>query len=176
MIKGQGIRFYEINSKYVEYLSKFEPHIYINKKNGNGRVRKYIGVVLNVNGLEYFAPLSSLKKKHQFIEEGLDIIKIKKYAVINLNNMFPVPESVCKPIDFSNEKNPKYKDLMQAEYRFIKKIEDKIKKNASLLYKHKFENGNSTPLSKRCNDFALLEIKCREYKNNKRKRKRRKTK
>jgi len=62
------------------------------------------------------------------------------------------------------EKNTKYRDLLRAEYRYIKMIEEKIRKNARLLYSHKIKHGTDTPLAKRCNDFILLEQKCREYK------------
>lgn len=51
-----------------------------------------------------------------------------------------------------------------AEYRIIKKLQDKIRKNAAELYKHKKEHGTATALAKRCNDFLILEAKCRAYK------------
>ncbi len=164
MAKKEDIRFYEINPKYIDYLLPYAPHMYANKQPGQNNERKYIGVVLRINDMDYFAPLSSAKKKHKYIEEGLDFIKVKNYAVINLNNMFPVPTSVCTPVDFSKERNTKYRDLLRAEYRFIKMIEEKIWKNARLLYNHKIKNGTDTPLAKRCNDFLLLEQKCKEYK------------
>ncbi len=41
--------------------------------------------------MKYFAPLSSYKDKHKKMLETVDFIKIKDYAVINLNNMIPVP-------------------------------------------------------------------------------------
>lgn len=64
-----------------------------NKKPNQQNERKYIGIVLEVHNQKYFAPLSSFKTKHNLISEGLDLIKIKHLAVINLNNMFPVPPS-----------------------------------------------------------------------------------
>ena len=164
MDKKDEIRFYEIEPKCIDYLLPFAPHLYGNKQPGQNNERKYIGVVLHINDLDYFAPLSSAKKKHKYIEEGLDFIRVKNYAVINLNNMIPVPMSVCKQVDFSKEKNPKYRDLLRAEYRYIKMIRERIWKNARLLYNHKIKNADSTPLAKRCNDFVLLEEKCREYK------------
>ena len=164
MAKKDDIRFYEIDPKYIDYLLPYAPHLFANRKANQNNERKYIGVVLHINDLDYFAPLSSAKKKHTYIEEGLDFIKIKQYAVINLNNMFPVPASVCHMVDFSKERNPKYKDLLQAEYRYIKMIQEKIRKNARLLYNHKLKNGTDTPLAKRCNDFQLLEEKCKQYK------------
>lgn len=58
--------------------------------------RKYIGIVLEINGLSYFAPLSSFKQKHKKMKEGVDFIKIRDYAVININNMIPVPKALCR--------------------------------------------------------------------------------
>ena len=128
MATREDIRFYEIDPKYIDYLMPYAPHLYANKQPGQNNERKYIGVVLHVNNMNYFAPLSSAKKKHKYIEEGLDFIKVKNYAVINLNNMFPVSEAVCTPVDFSKELNTKYRDLLRAEYRFIKMIEENAKK------------------------------------------------
>ena len=98
------------------------------------------------------------------MNEGLDFIKIKDYAVINLNNMFPVPVNEYRYVDFSREKNPKYKSLLLAEYRYIKSIQDRIRKNAQTLYNHKLKHGNDTLLAKRCNDFTSLEAACKKWK------------
>lgn len=86
-----NIKLYEISSAYIKYLVPHAPHLSQNKQAGQHNERKYIGIVLTVNGMDYFAPLSSFKEKHHRMQEGLDFIKIKHYAVINLNNMFPVP-------------------------------------------------------------------------------------
>lgn len=102
-----SIKFYEISPAYVNYLVPHAPHLFQNKKVGQQNERKYIGVVLTVNGMDYFAPLSSFKEKHRRMQEGLDFIKIKKYAVINLNNMFPVPAGQYSYVDISKERNPK---------------------------------------------------------------------
>lgn len=158
-----NIKIFEINTAYIDYLAPYAPHLFRNRQKGQANERKYIGVVLQINGLNYFAPLSSFKQKHIKMREGLDFLKIKNYAVINLNNMFPVPMSECRYVNFSDVKDPSYKSLLLSEYRFIKSIQDKIKKNAAALYKHKQINGDKTPLAKRCNDFALLETMCKKY-------------
>ena len=163
MSNSDGIKFYEISSEYIEYLRPYAIRLYTNFKKGDKNKRKYIGIVLHINGLDYFAPLSSSKKKHKYIQEGLDFIKIKHYAVINLNNMFPVPMNECTPVVFSDEKNITYRYIMLGEYRYIKMIREKIWKNARLLYNYKLKFGSTTPLAKRCNDFRLLEEKCKEY-------------
>ena len=54
-----NIKLYEIDSNYVAYISQFSQHLFHNKQPGQQNERKYIGVVLTVNGLDYFAPLSS---------------------------------------------------------------------------------------------------------------------
>ena len=83
------LRIYEIQPAYIDYLSEFAPHLFHNKKAGQNNERKYIGIVLQINGHNYFAPLSSFKEKHKKMKDSLDFIKIKTFAVINLNNMFP---------------------------------------------------------------------------------------
>jgi len=45
---------------------------------------------LEINGFYYFAPLSSFKFKRKKMKKSVDFIKIKDYAVININNMIPV--------------------------------------------------------------------------------------
>ena len=159
-----NIKLYEIDSAYIDYLSGYAQHLFHNKQAGQINERKYIGVILTVNGMEYFAPLSSYKEKHARMQEALDFIKVKNYAVININNMFPVPKGLAVYVDISKERNPKYKSLLLAEYRAIKAMQEKIRKNAQLVYNHKVEHGDSTSLAKRCNDFLLLEKACRDYK------------
>lgn len=139
----------------------------IYSKKGQTNNRKYIGVVLQVNDTNYFAPLSSFKPKHTAMKDGLDFIKIKNYAVINLNNMFPVPDGEYTYVDIGAIKDPSYRSLLLAEYRFIKSIQEKICKNAAILYMHKITNGEETRLSKRCNDFLLLESVCKNYRHKK---------
>ena len=94
-------------------------------KKGQQNERKYIGVVFQVNGVNYFAPLSSFKEKHKKMRDSIDFIKIKNYTVINLNNMFPVLEEKYTYVDISKERNAKYKSLLLAEYRYIKSIHEK---------------------------------------------------
>lgn len=158
-----SLKFYQIENKYIDYLLPHAPHLFRNKKPGQHNERKYIGIILQVNGLDYFAPLSSFKPKHKTMPEMIDFMKIKDYAVINLNNMFPVPKAECSYVDISKEKDLHYRALLTSEYRYIKSIQEKIRKNALNIYKHKLDKGNSTGLAKRCNDFLLLEKLCKEY-------------
>lgn len=114
--------------------------------------------------MNYFAPLSSFKAKHEKMKNGLDFIKIGDYAVINLNNMFPVPNSEYTYVDILTVKDSQYRKLLMSEYRIIRKLQNKIMKNAAEVYKHKIKKGNTTALAKRCNDFSLLEDKSKSFK------------
>ena len=86
--------FYEIDNKYIDFLSGFSEHLFHNAKPSQTYSRKYVGILFEINGFMYFAPLSSFKQKHKRLSETIDFIKIGDMAVINLNNMFPVPEGL----------------------------------------------------------------------------------
>ena len=96
------------------------------------------------------------------MRESLDFVKVKNYAVINLNNMFPVPEGQYEYVDIAREEDDKYRDLLRAEYRYIKKMEDKIRRSASILYRKKVE-GKKCAVAERCIDFRRMEEMCRLY-------------
>ena len=156
-----SIRIYEIKSEYIKYLSNYQKHIFTQADGKD--TRKYIGIIFEVKGVKYFAPLSSFKEKHKKMKESVDFIKIKDYAVINLNNMIPVPDSQIVDIDINKEKEPSYRYLLQAESREISRQKNRIRKNAEIVYSHKKHNDNSTALAKRTNNFELLEKLCKEY-------------
>ena len=97
------IQLYEVDPRYIQYLSYYEPRLFHNKQPEQIHTRKYTGVVLHIHGLDYFAPLSSYKNKHRKMKDNVDLIKVKEYAVINLNNMFPVPASAYHYVDIQKE-------------------------------------------------------------------------
>lgn len=157
-VKLLKIKLYNINDDYIESISKIDSKIAFAKIDSRSQSRKYIGIILEINGLKYFANLSSYKPyKHDNMTEKVDFVKIGKYAVVNLNNMLPVPEGEYFYVDFNNIKDKNYVNLLRNEYRIILKKSEKIIRNANIVYKHKIENGNDTPLARRCCDFLRLE-------------------
>ncbi len=157
-----SIRLYTIGNSYIEYISQSQEHIFHNPKAGK-HSRKYIDILLTVNTKNYFASLSSFKEKHKHLQETTDFIKLKEYAVINLNNMFPASQEVCHPFDISKIGSSTYKDLLQAEYRVIRMRQKEILRNAKAVYDIKTRTGTESKLAKRCNDFLVLEKLCDEY-------------
>ena len=71
--KLKGLKLYEINPLYIKYLAQYQKHIFWS--DGNKATRKYIGIVLQIDGMNYFAPLSSFKPKHTKMKESVDFIK-----------------------------------------------------------------------------------------------------
>lgn len=90
MSRLKKLKLYKISENYIEFLRKTDP---VNVKYNKNQRRSYIGIVLELNQILYFAPLSSPKPKHLKMKTSLDFIKIEngKLGAINLNNMIPAP-------------------------------------------------------------------------------------
>ena len=162
-MKQERLNLYQIDMKYIRNLHNIDDRVSSVSPQIGKQHRIYVGTVVVCNEHKYLIPLSHPVEKHKKMKNNMDFLKVGNYAVINLNNMFPVPKSQCIYVDISKEPNPSYKALLSAEYRIITSLSDKILKNAKSLYEYKIKNGNSTPLAKRCNDFTLLEEKCKKY-------------
>ena len=72
--------------------------------------------------MNYFTPLSSYKPKHDKMKNCLDFLKIGNYAVININNMFPVPEGEYQYVHIPEIKNTQYQKLLNGRISTHKKI------------------------------------------------------
>lgn len=51
------LKFYNIDDQYIEYLYQFDKKVPFNKNSK----RPYIGIILEINGITYFAPMFSPK-------------------------------------------------------------------------------------------------------------------
>lgn len=111
------MRFYHITDDYIKFLRQYDNSVEENKQNS----RPYIGVVLQIEDIKYYVPLTSPKAKHRQMKNGKDFRKIKggEYGAINFNNMIPVPDSALIGIDFAKELDMKYRILLQNQYEAI---------------------------------------------------------
>lgn len=48
-------QFYHINEHYISYLHSIDTRVQYNK----GQRRPYVGIVLSINGIDYYVPLES---------------------------------------------------------------------------------------------------------------------
>lgn len=150
------LKFFDVDTKYTDYLRQFEPKIpYINYGNNN----KFVcGIVLSISEYNYFAPISSNKKQNK---TSLLIKDRSNNALssIRFSFMFPAPSSVLTIKDFKQIKNSdsKYADLLLKEYQYCRDNEPLI-----LMMAEKVHNIGCNPnhvLSQYCCSFKLLEEK-----------------
>lgn len=174
------MKIYSISDKYITYLREKNPNVYTNKIGSRTHTRKYIGVVISIGDFKYYIPMSSPKETDYQIAGDAKVIKksivpiirivVKNSAgvkelkgTLRISHMIPVPESELELYDLDNEHDIAYKELVQNEIIFIRKNQDKIKNNASVLYKQKKENDMSAGYVKSALPYMELEKYCLEY-------------
>ncbi len=161
------LKLVKIDYNYCDYLRTFDARVIYNA--GQKELRPFIGVLFNINDLEYFAPLSSPKSKHSKIKNTLDIFRIDggKMGVINYNNMIPVIKTNYEVFDLNKKaeslEEEKRLVLMRKQMRFITANQKEILSNSFLLYKLYKQNNLPERVKSRCCNFPLLEEKCIEY-------------
>ena len=96
-IRRYMLKFYDINENYVRYLQTIDdqvPNIHYSTNN------KFVcGVVLNINGVDYYAPISHTTKKYQtsllIYNESIPISSIR------FSFMIPAYDEVLTELKFS---------------------------------------------------------------------------
>ena len=116
------IKIVKIDSKYCDYLRKFDNKVTYNA--GTKDLRPFIGILFTINKCEYFAPLSSPKEKHLKLKNTIDLLKIDdgKYGVVNFNNMIPVTNKNYVEFDLNKKAINKEKfriELMKNQLRWL---------------------------------------------------------
>lgn len=160
------MRFYHIKDDFITFLRQFDQKVPDNKNES----RPYVGVVLEIETIKYYAPFTSPKLKHKKMKNGKDFRKINNgiYGAINFNNMIPVLASALIEIDIANITDVKYRRLLQNQYNYIKADESAILRTAENLRKMIFENENDLSehdkiIKQRCCNLPLPEKKYCEY-------------
>lgn len=168
-----------IDKEYIKYLSQFDFRVgYVEY---GDHLKLHIGILLTIEGFHYYVPISSAKAKHFKMSNSLDFHKLQEessgyiYAVVNLNNMIPVPTTCVTQLKYdqienyrlfnSEKEKTDYIYLLQKEKALIDKAENTLQTKASKLYQKCISNPNSL-LTSRCCNFKLLEEKCSLYTNN----------
>ena len=155
------LKFYNIDDKYIEYLYQFDKKVPFNKNSK----RPYIGIILEINEITYFAPMFSPKQQHNKYKANATHIRIgKDLGMIKLNNMIPVNKENLKYINFNDIQDKKYKNLLIQQNNFIQLNTDEIRQTAEKLYKFVTIDKKDFFI-KLCCDFKLLEEKCKNYNN-----------
>lgn len=155
------IRLINVDSKYIRYLYNFDNHVMYNK----GQKRPYIGILFEVKGCKYYAPLTSPKEKFTTMKNDVDFMRIGggKYGAINFNNMIPVVDSAINIIDVKSIEDFKYKLILINQIKFFDDKELDILNKATKLYKAYKTNVLRPTVKNRCCNFMFLEKKAKFY-------------
>ena len=131
--------FYQVDPAYSNFLRQSDPCI--PHTSGQKAARPFVGIVLTINGLNYYAPLSSPKPKHINMKNQVDFLKINKgyWGVIN------------------------YKNLLSNQLSWCNANRQIILTHATKLYELITQGKRHPGLANRCCNFPVDEMQCKMY-------------
>lgn len=159
------MKFYTVSDTYITHLKAIDDRVPDNYK----ATRPYVGVVMEINGHQYLAPLTSYKPKQDRLNASTpSLFKLhekgdeqNKLGMIQINNMLPVTEAELTLLNMDAQPE-KYKRMLNLQLAFIKANQEKIKEKAEKFYelvvvrKHTFFSAISC-------DFMALEAGCAAF-------------
>jgi len=154
--------FYEASADYISYLLRFDSKVPRVDYSATSKHDRFLcGIVLYVNGQDYFAPISSFatQQRTNLIiknEEG------KTLSSIRFSFMIPVPPGAITVKRIKDEPSPTYRRLLDWELQFCRKNAKAIYRLAKFVYNTVAENKDPI-MVKNCCDFKKLEAACAEY-------------
>ncbi|WP_052335672.1 type III toxin-antitoxin system ToxN/AbiQ family toxin [Faecalispora jeddahensis] len=151
-------KFYEVDKEYVKFLQKYEGKIPNISYDTNDKF--VCGVLFVINGMKYFAPISSFTKQ-QKTNVLIKSASGKIISSVRLSFMFPIPDQLVRVKDFSKEEY-RYRRLLMEELDFCNKNSHKIVKKALYIYQT-VKDGSDALLKKNCCDFDRLESVYTQY-------------
>lgn len=158
--------FFLVDAAYVLHLKQCENAArgfsrVPNVEYGQGRKPKFLcGVVLRVNGFDYFVPVSSYKLK----QPDNFVIKVNSKIVSSLrfNYMIPCPTNVLSVRKIKTEPDAKYRWLLSRELDYCRLQQDRIRNLAERTYLRVTKRLDPNLVKNSC-DFRLLEQACLLY-------------
>jgi len=160
-----SLKFFTVDDDYIQHLKKTDTNVPDNYSSQ----KPFIGVLFNVNGLDYIAPLTSPKAKHSKIKNSSQT-SFKVYednsnkvllCIIQLNNMIPVKKSCISQFDVTSL-GLKYQFLLLKEINYIRTHQEKLMNKANKLYQLITVKKIPALMSFSC-DFLALETACNDF-------------
>ena len=154
------LSFYYVDEAYADYLRQIDNHIpYFNYDTN----KKFVcGIVLTVNDLAYYAPIS-----HNTIKNQTSFVIYDGYRAISsirFSFMFPVLKpNLLNRLDFNEiaKEDPRYAALLRAEYRYCSAHKSQILKKATTVYRIGCNTNHR--MNHLCCNFKSLEDAARIY-------------
>jgi len=162
------LSFCLVDSIYCDYLRESDPCVpYTMDKKSN---RPFVGILLKIQNMSYYAPLSSPKPKHLTMKNQVDLLKIEggKYGVINLNNMIPIHKNSITSVNMKitsddSTEDIQYKALLSNQLTWCNVNRDMIFNKAKKLYEIIINNNGWETLTNRCCNFSEDEKLLMQY-------------
>lgn len=154
------LKFYDIDENYIQFLKTIDRQVPNVKYDSNNKF--VCGVVLEINGVKYYAPISHKTNKQQtnlqIFDKGVPI------STIRFSFMIPAFDEVLTYKDFQEiaKVDPAYASLLHAEHCYCSNNIIGIKAKALSVYK--IGCNKKHRLNYTCCDFKKLEEHYMEYK------------
>lgn len=153
------LNFYDIDKKYVQFLKTIDkkvPNIEYDTNN------KFVcGVVLDMHGVKYYAPISHMTNKQR--TNILIYDKGKPISSIRFSFMIPAFDEVLTKKKFADiaKTDASYANLLVTEYNYCKSHIQDIQEKALAVYK--IGCNKDHVLNYTCCDFQKLEAHYKKY-------------
>lgn len=161
------LNFYLVDPRYIDHLKKAElaGHAWTKVPDvsyGADRKPKFLcGVVLKINDVNYYVPVTSYKKKQS---ENFLVYAENGQAVgsLRFNYMIPVPLEAVRIRQINDEPDVAYRKLLLQELNYCNRHAEQISNMANRTYRAVVV-GKVARIAEHSCDFSLLEQACREY-------------
>ncbi|EJG1355478.1 type III toxin-antitoxin system ToxN/AbiQ family toxin [Vibrio parahaemolyticus] len=158
------MRFYTVSDDYVEYLRTIDHKVPHNKGDDGQKKRPYVGIILDVGGHKFLAPLTSYKKEQDKIPASrCTAFKLhertnskNKLGMINLAYMIPILDKHVSELNIDAQTED-YKNLLHLQYEFIKVNKDEIRQRATKLLEHILVKRTAFYVKISCSFSALVD-------------------
>lgn len=158
-----SFKMYRVELDYIRYLHSVDHRVQFNetKPDAYNQNRPYVGIVLEINGHNYFAPLEHPRPAHQSLKANTHIFKIKggQYGLLALNNMIPIPAAQLVSFDINQDPN---RNVLVTQYIICKKNAALIQEKAERIYTKRITRPNDFEKKIMC-DFVQLEKAAAAY-------------
>jgi protein AbiQ len=157
--------FYTVDNQYIAHLKTVDSKV----PNNYNAIKPFVGIVLEINGFKYLAPLTSPKPNHDYRKSG-DITCVKihelgkpetKLGMIQLKNMIPVSDSVINLFNVKS-RGPAYESLLNNQLGYIKTVHEEIVNKSAKLYGQVTVKKTKFYVDLSC-EFIALEQACNNY-------------
>jgi len=133
------MKIYTVSDSYLDHLRKVDGKVPSNDYKND---KPYVGVVLEVNGSKYLAPLTSEKPALEKLAANHPTIfklhavddEADKLGAIRILYMIPIVDSEITELDIESISDQFYKTLLNKQILFIRKNSEAIQKKAKKLY------------------------------------------